>query len=113
MVMCFYEKLKTQQKLFKYTSFSNFKMVYQKNPKIIDKETEAGLLLFNTDSGKMVELNITAKILWQKTKDSFTLEDLKKIIEENCNSADDIDKDLSEFIEITLKYELVNKDGKD
>ena len=46
----------------------------------------------------MVELNITAKILWQKTKDSFTLEDLKKIIEENCNSADDIDKDLSEFI---------------
>jgi len=88
------------------------KMKYRKSSKIIDKETEAGLLLFNTDSGKMVELNITAKLLWQKTGDSFILEDLRRIIKENCNSADNIDKDLSEFIEIALKYELVERDGK-
>ena len=88
-------------------------MGYNKNTSIIDKENGEELLLFNTDSGKMVQLNITARLLWQKTNGSFDLEDLRDIIQDNCTSIGNIEKDLSEFIELALKNELVTKDGKD
>lgn len=87
-------------------------MAYSKNPNLIDKETPTGLLLFDADSGRMLELNSTAKLLWQQTKDSFGLADLKKIIEENCTTVNGIDADLEEFIKTALKSNLVTEDGK-
>ncbi|MBW2992381.1 hypothetical protein KY345_04150 [Candidatus Woesearchaeota archaeon] len=86
-------------------------MKYNKNPKLIDKETEQGLLLFNVDSGNMIELDKMARLLWQKSGDSFTLEDLKKIVEENCTKIGDVDKDLPEFVENAKKFKLVDADG--
>jgi hypothetical protein len=88
-------------------------MGYSKNLQLIDKETPTGLLLFDSDSGRMLELNPTAKLLWQKTKDHFEMEDLRKIIEENCTSASNIDSDLVEFIKTALKHKMVTEDGKD
>lgn len=87
-------------------------MSYSKNPQVIDKETETGLLLFNTDSGRMFELNSTAKLLWQKTKDSFELEELKEILEKNCSDASGVDADLEEFIKKAIKNDMVTENGK-
>ena len=84
-------------------------MSYSKNPQLIDKETETGLLLFNTDSGRMLELNSTAKLLWQKTKDSFEMADLREIIEKNCTGFNGIDPDLDEFIKMALKHNMVTE----
>ena len=84
-------------------------MPYSKNPQLIDKETETGLLLFNTDSGRMLELNSTAKLLWQKTKDTFELADLKEIIEKSCTDANGIDSDLEEFIKTAIKHNMVTE----
>ena len=84
-------------------------MSYSKNPQLIDKETETGLLLFNTDSGRMLELNSTAKLLWQKTNDAFELADLKKIIEDNCTDVNGIDSDLDEFVKTAIKHNMVTE----
>ncbi|MCX6773826.1 MAG: hypothetical protein NTY68_02395 [Candidatus Micrarchaeota archaeon] len=86
--------------------------MYIKNLNLIDKETENGLLLFDTDSGRMMELNITARLMWQKTGTSFRKEDLKRIIEEDCASIMNLDEDLSDFIKMALKSGLVTDDGK-
>jgi len=86
---------------------------FVKQSKLIDKETDAGMMLFNVESGSMVELNSTAKLLWQKAGDNFTIDDLKKIIQEHCTGAENIDQDLSEFIETALKQNLVKENGKD
>ena len=87
-------------------------MAYSKNPQLIDKETDDCLLLFDTDSGRMLELNSTAKLLWQKSKSTFELADLKEIIEKNCTSVNGVDADLEEFIKMALKHNLVTEDGK-
>ena len=87
-------------------------MPYSKNPQLIDKETETGLLLFNTDSGRMLELNSTARLLWQKTKDKFEMADLKEIIEKNCTGANGIDADLDDFIRTAVKHNMVTDHGK-
>ncbi|MBN1169645.1 PqqD family protein [Candidatus Micrarchaeota archaeon] len=87
-------------------------MPYSKNPQIIDKETDSGLLLFNTDSGRMMELNSTARLLWQKTGESFELADLREIIEKNCSEANGIDADIEEFITAAIKHGLVTDNGK-
>ena len=87
--------------------------MYTKNPKIVEKKTDNGMLIFNADTGHMVELNVTASLMWEKSEDKFDGAQLKKIIEENCTSVgDDVEKDLSEFIEKALENKMVEKDGE-
>jgi hypothetical protein len=86
--------------------------IYKKNAEIIEKENGDKLLLFNVDTGAMVELNTIAKLLWSNIKDSFSKEDLRKIIEDHCHSFDNIDNDLSEFIEKALEKDIIEANGK-
>jgi hypothetical protein len=88
-------------------------MAYSKNPRLIDKETDGGLLLFDTESGRMLELNATAKLLWKSSGTVFDMEGLRKIIEANCAPASGVEKDLADFIKTALKHNLVSEDGKD
>lgn len=88
-------------------------MHYSKNPQVIDKELDDGLLLFDTDSGKMMELNRTAKLLWQKSGAGFVTADLKRIITENCTGAANVDADIADFIKTAVKLGLVKENGKD
>ena len=87
-------------------------MAYQKNPNLIDKKTDIGLLLFDTDSSRMVELNPTAMLLWQDSGATFTAEDLKRIIEARCTDAKNVEQDISEFIKTAVKLNLVTENGK-
>jgi hypothetical protein len=87
-------------------------MAYQKNQNLIDKKTEAGLLLFDTDSSRMVELNPTAALIWQESPARFGKDDLKKIIDERCTGAKNVDRDIADFIRSALKLNLVTDDGK-
>jgi len=87
-------------------------MAYSKNPNLIDKKTEAGLLLFDTDSSRMVELNATATLLWQESKTDFRKEDLKKIIEDRCTGANNLEQDIADFIKAALKLNLVTENGE-
>lgn len=87
-------------------------MAYLKNANLIEKKVEAGLLLFDTDSSKMVELNVTAALLWQESPKSFSKRDLEKIIEERCTGAKNVDADVADFIKTALKLNLVTDDGK-
>lgn len=74
---------------------------------LISKETEDGLLLFSSSSGRMVEFNITAKLMWEKTGESFNVDDLKNIIKDNCDEIMNIDSDIDEYIEKIVGFELV------
>jgi hypothetical protein len=87
-------------------------MAYSKNPNLIDKKIEAGLLLFDTDSSRMMELNSTAALLWQESPANFGKEDLKKIIEARCTGAKNVEQDVADFIGAALKLKLVSDDGK-
>jgi hypothetical protein len=99
----------------RYLSFTHIHtpMAYQKNPNLIDKKTDTGLLLFDTDSSRMVELNSTAMLLWQESKSSFTEKDLQSIIESRCTGAKNVEQDISDFIKTALKLNLVTENGKD
>jgi hypothetical protein len=86
-------------------------MPYRKNPNLISKETESGLLLFNADTGRMMELNSTARLLWQKSGDRFGQEDLIGIIAEFCEGGEGASSDIREFVETAKKYDMVSEDG--
>jgi hypothetical protein len=88
-------------------------MAYQKNPNLIDKPTDAGLLLFDTESSRMVELNSTARLLWLESPAVFEAADLKKILETHCTGAKNLEQDVSEFIAAAIKLNLVTENGKD
>lgn len=84
-------------------------MGYEKSIEILEKDSDEGLYLFDIEKGNMVQLNPVATLLWKNTEDSFNLDDLKKIINENCelNNLINIEKDLNEFIQICLKRSLI------
>ena len=86
--------------------------VYLKSQSLIDKEIEGGLLLFDNSSGRMVQLNSTARLLWQKSGDSFGEGDLKEIVEKNCTSIRNLDADISKFVKTALKTGLVTAGEK-
>ncbi|NYZ77393.1 PqqD family protein [Candidatus Micrarchaeota archaeon] len=88
-------------------------MPYSKNPNLIEKDTDTGLLIFDTRSGRMMELNATAKLLWKKSNAKFEAEDLKKIIQDNCVSVKNLEADLADFIKNALKHGLVSENGED
>lgn len=87
---------------------------FLKNPEIIEKDDPDSktLLLFNVNSGRMFEMNETARLLWNKTGESFNLDDLKHVIEQHCHSVHDIDRDLGDVINTMLEKNLVIEHGK-
>jgi hypothetical protein len=87
---------------------------FLKNPELIEKDDPDSktLLLFNVNSGRMFEMNETARLLWNKTGESFNLVDLKHIIEQHCHSVHDMDRDLEDVINTMLEKNLVIEHGK-
>ncbi len=85
-------------------------MRYRKNPRIIDKDMKESLLLFDTESGRMVELNSTARLLWKGSKPSFDQSDLERIVHEGCNKPRNVERDIREFIAAAVKHNLVSVD---
>jgi hypothetical protein len=83
------------------------KNTYFKNPDIIEKGSEATLLLFNVTNGKMVELNETAKLLWEKTGAMFAIEDLEKLITEGCDGVQNLETDLVAFIKSGMQANVI------
>jgi hypothetical protein len=88
-------------------------MAYLKNPNLIEKETDAGLLIFDTQSGRMMELNTTARLLWKRSDARFDIGDLKMIIHGNCSSVENLEADLADFIKMGIKHGLVSENGED
>jgi hypothetical protein len=82
--------------------------MYSKNPNLIEKETDNGLLIFDTRSGRMMELNSTAGLLWTRSGASFEPADLRKIIEDNCTGAKNLDADIADFLKTAIKHGLVS-----
>ena len=87
-------------------------MKYKKNPELIEKENDGRLLLFNVNTGAMVELNEIAALLWSNTEDSFDISALKKIVEERCHGFADLEKDMTDFLKTALEKNII-QDGKD
>jgi hypothetical protein len=87
---------------------------FLKNPELIEKDNPDSktLLLFNVNSGRMFEMNETARLLWNKTGESFNLDDLKNVIELHCHSVHDIDRDMEDMINTMLEKTLVSEHGK-
>jgi hypothetical protein len=85
---------------------------YKKNPEIIEKANGNNLLLFNVNSGRMMELNITAKLLWEKSEDTMDFNSLKKIVLENCIVDSGINHDIEEFIKSGMEKQVIIEDGK-
>jgi hypothetical protein len=87
---------------------------FLKNPELIEKDNPDSktLLLFNVNSGRMFEMNETARLLWNKTGESFNLDDLKNVIELHCHTVHDIDRDMEDMINTMLEKTLVSEHGK-
>jgi len=86
-------------------------MEYKKRDSLIDKESEKGLLLFDTVSGRMVELNPVAKLLWKESGNSFDVGDLREIINKKFGNQENTEEDLKNFIETAKKFNLIVKNG--
>jgi hypothetical protein len=84
---------------------------YSKNPDMIDKKVESGMLLFDTASSRMLELNPTAALLWSKSAKRFSESDLCRIIEENCTGCQDVREDIIRFMENAKKHNMASEDG--
>jgi hypothetical protein len=59
----------------------------------------------------MMELNSTARLLWEGTGDEFGFGDLMKVIAERCEGAEGAEEDMREFVEAAKRMELVSGDG--
>jgi len=87
---------------------------FLKNPELIEKDDPDSktLLLFNVNSGRMFEMNETARLLWNKTGESFNPDDFKQVIEQHCHSIHDLDRDMEDVINTMLEKNLVIEHGK-
>ncbi len=80
---------------------------YTKNNDVIEKNYMDSLLLFNINENRMFKLNKISKLLWRKSGKTFDMEKLIEIINENCYQVSNLEKDLNNFINNALKYNII------
>ena len=80
--------------------------VLRKKDHVIERKGEE-LLLFDSSSGKLFELNETGKAIWNMLNTQHTVEEIQKHIQQEFKKTGNIAQDLSNFIAKLLELNLI------
>ena len=80
--------------------------ILRKKDHVIERVAEE-LLLFDSSSGKLFELNDTGKAVWNLLNGKHTIEEIQKNIQKEFEKTSDIPKDLVSFITKLLELNLI------
>jgi len=86
-------------------------MELSKNPKCIYKEVDNVGVILEPESGKFIELNKTALIIWNMLDKTNNLTDLKSKLFEMYETTECIEQDVNVFINNALKANIIKKLG--
>ena len=86
-------------------------MELSKNPKCIYKEVDNIGVILEPESGKFIELNKTALIIWNMLDKTNNLTDLKNKLFEMYETTECIEQDVNVFINNALKANIIKKLG--
>ena len=87
-------------------------MELSKNPKCIYKEVDNVGVILEPESGKFIELNKTALIIWNMLDKTNNLTDLKNKLFEMYETTECIEQDVNVFINNALKANIIKKLGQ-
>ena len=82
-----------------------------KNPKCIYKEVDNVGVILEPESGKFIELNKTALIIWNMLDKTNNLPELKNKLFEMYEATESLEQDLNVFIKNALKANIIRKLG--
>lgn len=80
--------------------------ILRKKDHVIERVAEE-LLLFDSSSGKLFELNDTGKAVWNLLNGKHTIEEIQKNIQQEFEKTSNIPKDLVSFITKLLELNLI------
>tara|TARA_B100000242_G_C43029686_1_gene479597 strand:+ start:312 stop:572 length:261 start_codon:yes stop_codon:yes gene_type:complete len=86
-------------------------MELSKNPKCIYKEVDNVGVILEPESGKFIELNKTALVIWNMLDKTNNLTDLKNKLFEMYETTECIEQDVNVFINNALKANIIKKLG--
>ena len=82
-----------------------------KNPKCIYKDIDNVGVILEPESGKFIELNKTALIIWNMLDKTNNLPELKNKLFEIYEATESLEQDLNVFINNALKANIIRKLG--
>lgn len=82
-----------------------------KNPKCIYKDIDNVGVILEPESGKFIELNKTALIIWNMLDKTNNLPELKNKLFEMYEATESLEQDLNVFINNALKANIIRKLG--
>ena len=82
-----------------------------KNPKCIYKDIDNVGVILEPESGKFIELNKTALIIWNMLDKTNNLPELKNKLFEMYEANESLEQDLNVFINNALKANIIRKLG--
>ena len=86
-------------------------MKLSKNPKCIYKEVDNVGVILEPESGKFIELNKTALIIWNMLDKTNNLPDLKNKLFEIYETTESLEQDVNVFINNALQANIIKKLG--
>ena len=86
-------------------------MELSKNPKCIYKEVDNVGVILEPESGRFIELNKTALIIWNMLDKTNNLPELKNKLFEIYEATESLEQDLNVFINNALKANIIRKLG--
>lgn len=86
-------------------------MELRKNPKCIYKEVDNVGVILEPESGRFIELNKTALIIWNMLDKTNNLPELKNKLFEMYEATESLEQDLNVFINNALKANIIRKLG--
>jgi len=83
-------------------------LVLKKKGDVIKRFGEE-LLLFDSSEGKLFEVNETGKTIWSMLDGKHTVKEIKEKLEEEFEGIQEIDRDLSDFLNRLHELDLIEK----
>ena len=81
--------------------------ILNKNSKIVAKFGEEELLLFDPMLGRLFELNISGKRIWELCDGKNSIEEITRVLENEFSDSNEAQIDVPEFLSTLLKFRLV------
>ena len=86
----------------------NENFVLKKKSNVIERFGEE-LLLFDSSTGKLFEVNETGKTIWLTIDGKSTVKEIKERVKKEFEGVREIDRDLSDFLEKLFELDLIEK----
>jgi hypothetical protein len=81
--------------------------ILRKNSEVVEKFGEEELLLFDPILGRLFEINISGKRIWELCDGNHSIEEIIKILKEEFWDANEASIDVPQFLSTLLQFRLV------